>query len=252
MKMYGIRRCSRRRSPTSSLIVVSVWMSSTSGSASSASMTCAAPANRSGPLGPGDPVVAGGRDRVQADDDHALGAERQRGLDRRVQARAAVEVPARGRAVVDLDRRERGRDRGGGAHVLLVEHRSGRSRCRACRRGSRPACRRCGRRRCGRCSADVATTAAAMQPARVDVLADRARTGSAARACCSSGVASSSAGTSSDSRPVKFSAAAGDPLEVAQRRRGEHVAPPDLLPDRAAGGSAGRRRRAASRRGRRR
>ena len=39
-------------SPTSSLIVVSVWMSSTSGSASSASMICAAPANRSGRTGP--------------------------------------------------------------------------------------------------------------------------------------------------------------------------------------------------------
>ena len=34
------------------------------------------------------------RDRVQADHHHALGAQRQRRLDRSVQPRAAIEVPA--------------------------------------------------------------------------------------------------------------------------------------------------------------
>jgi hypothetical protein len=54
------------------------------------------------------------RDRVEPDHDQPSGGELERGLERRVQARAAVAVPV----PVDLDAREDGGDRTRGLHVL--------------------------------------------------------------------------------------------------------------------------------------
>ena len=63
-------------------------------------------------------------ERLVADDDHPLGAERQRGRDRRVQARGPVHVVAGGaQRRGDLDGREHERDRRRRAHVLAFETR---------------------------------------------------------------------------------------------------------------------------------
>ena len=63
-------------------------------------------------------------ERLVADDDHPLGAERQRGRDRRVQARRAVDVVTGGaERRGHLDRREQQRDRGRRAHVLALQAR---------------------------------------------------------------------------------------------------------------------------------
>ena len=61
----------------------------------------------------------GRRQRVEPDHDHAVRAELERRLDRRVEAGAAVEVPASvaGR-LLDVDGRERDRDRRRGEYVV--------------------------------------------------------------------------------------------------------------------------------------
>ena len=179
-------------------------------------------------------LVGGGRDRVQADDDHPLGAEDSAGLIgafRRVPP--SKYQPAAGPSVPRPP--ERGRDRRRGAHVLLVE--DGRDVVDAAlvvahlvrrppwwKTTLRPV------------SADVATTAAEIsRPSstwRRDLLERDQRS-----SVCLSGVASSSEGTSSESSPVKVSGRAGDPVEVAERGRRQHVAPVISSHSRAAGAS---------------
>ena len=230
------RRCTgsaARCSPTSSLIVVSVWMSSTSGSASSASMICAAPAARSGRWSGLARLLALGRDRVQADDDHALGAERQRGLDRRVEPGAAVEVPGARRSRPPGTAPGSRSTRGRGARRAS----SGRSRSGACRRGG-PRARPGGRRRCGRCARRWRRPR--RRAARPLATCSSMRSnGIACASVLASGVASSSAGMSSESRPVKLTAPRTSRSRSLRLGRGEHVAPLEVLPDLAAGGEVG-------------
>ena len=70
---------------------------------------------------PGGP--RGRRGGVQADHDYAVGAQRERRLQWRVEAHATVAVPARRCArLADLDRRECARDRRRREHMLGFEH----------------------------------------------------------------------------------------------------------------------------------
>ena len=73
---------------------------------------------------PASPAGARAAERLVADDDHPLGAERQRRRDRRVQPRRAVDVvPGGAERRGHLDRREEQRDRRRRAHVLALQPR---------------------------------------------------------------------------------------------------------------------------------
>ena len=117
-------------------------MSSISGSTSAPSSRCSTPSPMSGGSSSGlSELMHRPGDRVAGHHHQALGAEVERRLDRRVQARAAVEVPAaRVRRPLDPDRREQQRDRGRRAHVLDARSAPG-AYATACERWcARPLC----------------------------------------------------------------------------------------------------------------
>ena len=183
---------------------------------------------QSRPAAPGHGGPLSG-ERLVADDDHLLGAERERGCDRRVQPRGAVDVVA-GRAERrgHLDRREQQRDRRRRAHVLALQSRvdvldltvrarrlAPRSRRirRACR--ARPTWRR--RRRRG---------PAARRRWRAARPSRSSRRGCAPAATGSSSDAARSPGSSSTSPASRSSPSAGaDP-----DHRRDHVALADRAP----------------------
>ena len=98
-----------------SLTVASVATSSASWSASTTWSSCATPSSASGRAA----ARRWSTEEFRPITIDALGAQRERRLQRRVQAHAAVAVPAgRGARPADLDRRERARDRRRREHVL--------------------------------------------------------------------------------------------------------------------------------------